>query len=138
MQLTRTNNIQNSSLPPCTRLSPMSGIYNSLPCEYTGPRAFSLLQISPSSDSRSPVETRLFNASLDGSPMYDALLYSWAGSGNNRCVIFNGAKILVLDNLYSAMVQLRQQNFPKTGTFWIDSICVSIKPLFRTAMSRYN
>ncbi|OJD32388.1 heterokaryon incompatibility [Diplodia corticola] len=67
---------------------------------------------------------------LGKEPSYEALSYTWyidrdTGSpieGRMRTMICNGKKLRVHQNLYNALLQLRNQN--RRSPLWIDAICI--------------
>lgn len=91
----------------------------------TNQSTFRLLQIYPVSGTTTNIKIRLFNASLDDPPPYDALSYRWESSTRKQCILVNGARFLVSSNLYSAMLRMQSQSAPMTGTYWIDQICIN-------------
>lgn len=97
-------------------------IYDGLP---TGRREFRLLQIQPSQESDAPMIIQLFKKTLDEPPPYEALSYRWEGPASAHPIIVNGVKLSIMGNLYSALLQLRQQSFPSAPHLWIDSICIN-------------
>lgn len=86
-----------------------------------------LLQIEPAGDSTSPIIARLFKASLDDHPPYEAVSYRWEQISNSHFIIVNGAKFPVMRNVFSLLSEFRRQAYPSSPTFWIDSVCINQK-----------
>ncbi|KAG9235262.1 heterokaryon incompatibility protein-domain-containing protein [Amylocarpus encephaloides] len=69
------------------------------------------------------IRCEVFTATLDDSPSYDALSYTW---GLPTCphfpILLNGRKFLARENLWLALYQI--QNTTGPVVIWIDAICV--------------
>ncbi|KAK3947131.1 heterokaryon incompatibility protein-domain-containing protein [Pseudoneurospora amorphoporcata] len=84
-----------------------------------------LLQLLPSENEDAAIHCRLFCTPLDskGTRPYEALSYVW-GSEDNPCSIFiNGCAFAVRENLYAALLHLRDHSIKRT--IWIDAICIN-------------
>ncbi|KAK3334834.1 heterokaryon incompatibility protein-domain-containing protein, partial [Neurospora tetraspora] len=84
-----------------------------------------LLQILPHENEDAAIHCRLFCTALDskGTRPYEALSYVW-GSEDKRCSIFiNGCNLAVGENLYAALLHLRDHCIERT--IWIDAICIN-------------
>ncbi|KAK1777166.1 heterokaryon incompatibility protein-domain-containing protein, partial [Copromyces sp. CBS 386.78] len=95
-----------------------------------------LLQLLPSENEDAAIHCRLFCTALDskgttldskGTRPYEALSYVW-GSEDNPCSIFiNGCAFAVRENLYAALLHLRDHSIERI--IWIDAICINQKDL---------
>jgi hypothetical protein len=65
---------------------------------------------------------RLFPANLDDKPSFTALSYVWGDQKNKRVVLVNKHPWKVTQNLFLAMMELRES---KSITVWIDAICIN-------------
>ncbi|KAK3338243.1 heterokaryon incompatibility protein-domain-containing protein [Neurospora tetraspora] len=84
-----------------------------------------LLQLLPHENEDTAIHCRLFCTTLDskGTRPYEALSYVW-GSEANPCSIFiNGCAFTVRENLYAALLHLRDHSIQRT--IWIDAICIN-------------
>lgn len=86
---------------------------------------FRLLQIEPAESLTTQIKARLFKASLDIPPVYEAVSYRWEGMKNAHSIIVNGTQFSVMDNVFSFLLELRRQAFPTSPTVWIDSVCIN-------------
>ncbi|KAJ0103863.1 Heterokaryon incompatibility protein 6 [Diaporthe amygdali] len=91
----------------------------------TSKNEFRLLQIEPAENSGDPIIGRLFKASLDHFPPYDAVSYRWERTKKSHTIIINGTKFPVMENVFCFLSEFRQQSFPASPTFWIDSVCIN-------------
>ncbi|RYP75436.1 hypothetical protein DL770_007399 [Monosporascus sp. CRB-9-2] len=70
-----------------------------------------------------PVRCSLDNVSLDdGETDFEALSYVWGREKVSREIWLPGGRLLVRDNLYSALLRFRHTDKPRT--LWIDAICI--------------
>ncbi|KAK3340820.1 heterokaryon incompatibility protein-domain-containing protein, partial [Neurospora tetraspora] len=84
-----------------------------------------LLQLLPHENEDAAIHCRLFCTTLDskGTRPYEALSYVW-GSEDKPCSIFiNRCNLAVGENLYAALVHLRDHCIERT--IWIDAICIN-------------
>jgi hypothetical protein len=69
------------------------------------------------------IRCEVFEASLDDSPSYDALSYTWGlASCPHYPILLNGRTFLARENLWLALYQL--QNTAEPVVIWIDAICI--------------
>lgn len=86
---------------------------------------FRLLQIEAVDDHTTPIIARLFNASLDDPPRYEAVSYRWQQAQDTHFIVINGVKVPVMQNVFSALSEFRRRSYPSSPIFWIDSICIN-------------
>jgi Heterokaryon incompatibility protein (HET) len=53
---------------------------------------------------------------------YEALSYTWGQSTSRKLISINGATLLVTENLYAALLHLRDEQKPRI--LWVDAICI--------------
>jgi hypothetical protein len=58
---------------------------------------------------------------------YEALSYTWGQSASRKPISINGTILLVTENLYSALLHLRDEKKPRI--LWIDAICIDQRNL---------
>ncbi|KAK8108432.1 HET-domain-containing protein [Apiospora sp. TS-2023a] len=113
--------VRGNSAPPVLRAVPTYA-YSALP-EY----CIRLLQIMPHHDEHAPIRCQLFNYPLFGSNqdchLYEALSYVWGPSETPRVVYVNEACLAVTENLYMALLRLRNHALPRV--IWADAICIN-------------
>lgn len=90
---------------------------DSLPPDY-----IRLLYIEASCE-ESPIRCRLVNTSLQASPPYEALSYTWGSVEQDSIVTCDGFPMLVTHNLYDALRYLRQPDGDRI--MWIDAVCIN-------------
>jgi len=54
--------------------------------------------------------------------LYEALSYVWGSPENRRSIRVNGSELLVTENLYAALLHLRNAYLARV--IWIDAICI--------------
>lgn len=86
---------------------------------------FRLLQIEPAKDVTTPISARIFKASLNDPPIYEAVSYRWEWTKDAPCIMVNGVKFPVMDNVVSFLSEFRRQAFPASPILWIDSVCIN-------------
>jgi hypothetical protein len=69
------------------------------------------------------IECKIFHASLDDSPDYDALSYVWGDRRDLRQISLEGHPFHVTANLHGALSRL--QLSPVTRPIWIDAVCIN-------------
>ncbi|PNP73351.1 hypothetical protein FNYG_13308 [Fusarium nygamai] len=71
------------------------------------------------------IQCRIELASLDSPPPYKALSYTWGSERLPRRILVDGSWLAVTENLYIALIHLRQrtQDLP----LWVDAICIDQK-----------
>lgn len=97
-------------------------IYDDLP---TCDGEFRLLEIVPAADPTSHIIARLFNASLEDPPRYEAVSYRWEQTADAHFISVNGVKFPVRRDMVSLLSEFRRQSYPSSPIFWIDSICIN-------------
>lgn len=91
----------------------------------TGDGEFRLLQIEPAEDGTTQIIARLFKASLDNPPAYEAVSYRWERTKQSHFITVNGSKFPVARNVYLLLSEFRRQSHPCPSIFWIDSVCIN-------------
>ncbi|KAK3355245.1 heterokaryon incompatibility protein-domain-containing protein, partial [Neurospora tetraspora] len=102
--------------------SPKQNLYYNVPLARGHIR---LLQLLPHKNEDAAIHCRLFCTALDskGTRPYEALSYVW-GSEDKPCSIsINGCDLPVGENLYAALLHLRDHSIERT--IWIDAICIN-------------
>lgn len=93
---------------------------------YTGlasERSIRLIYFPRSTISDGRLSCTLKEVSLDSSPTFQALSYTW-GDGDSPChLICEGQTIAVTQNLYNALAQLRTSS--EELCIWIDAVCIN-------------
>ena len=107
--------------------------YSSLPL---GPdsKVIRLLRLMPYKNERrgrTEIQCELFEYTPQdphkGTHLYEALSYTWGGSDKPRSISINKQKLAVTENLYAALLYLRDRSFERI--LWIDAICINQKDL---------
>lgn len=83
------------------------------------------MQIEPAKDVTTPISARIFKASLNDPPTYEAVSYRWEWTKDAPCIMVNGVKFPVMDNVVSFLSEFRRQAFPASPILWIDSVCIN-------------
>jgi hypothetical protein len=91
------------------------------------PLTIRLLIVLPSPYKYSTIECHLCSDSLHNKPKYTALAYGWGTYAGTFGIIVNGQSFYVKDNLYGALLELRDAEAPRV--FWIDAICIDMENL---------
>jgi hypothetical protein len=86
------------------------------------PNHIRLLHLTPGQPSE-PLHITLTPVLLSSSPIYECLSYTWGTTSNQRTIYAFGAEMLVTQNLYLALQQLRQPD--QIRVLWIDAICIN-------------
>jgi Heterokaryon incompatibility protein (HET) len=81
-----------------------------------------LLYIEPGVD-ESPIRCRLVTTSLEASPPYEALSYTWGSTEKDSTITCDNVPIFVTQNLYDAIKYLR--NSENERIMWIDAVCIN-------------
>ena len=85
-----------------------------------------LLCLKPDTDKSAHIHCELFEYLLQdhsGSHLYEALSYVWGGSHKKHHIFIQGCSFNVTDNLYEALLQLRNHTLERT--IWVDAICIN-------------
>ena len=93
--------------------------YTLLPLEIEK-NQFRLLQVLPGK-SDDPIETKLYVVCRDDGPIYSALSYTWGDHTQVMPITVNGLEWFVTENLYLALLYLRDEN--QELTLWVDALC---------------
>ena len=81
---------------------------------------------------KSLIYCTLHQISLDATPLFKALSYTWlldkdlkkqTVQGKERAIICDGRYFLVRENLFNAMIELGETQLG--GLLWIDAICIN-------------
>jgi hypothetical protein len=83
-----------------------------------------LLHIEAGID-ESPISCRLVTTSLDASPPYEALSYTWFATEHEFTITCDDALLSVTRNLYDAVLYLRDPEHKRI--MWIDAVCINQK-----------
>lgn len=94
-------------------------------------REIRLLQLLPVRETETGLSfgARLFTASLDSLPWYDALSYRWEGLNQSQKISVNGYSMSISNNLYLALNEIRNVSVARGRTsafnLWVDGICIN-------------
>jgi hypothetical protein len=98
--------------------------YSPLP---TKDNTIRLLQILPSNDSADVIHCELIEYTLinsgSASHPYEALSYVWGSNVDPRRIILDGKDFPVTQNLYKALLRLRNHGLIRT--VWTDAVCIN-------------
>lgn len=92
--------------------------YESLPYPASSIR----LAILQPGDRKSPVKVTLKTATFISRPKYKALSYTWGSPDVTKVIKLNGQTFKARNNLWDALVHLRDEF--EERTLWIDAICI--------------
>jgi hypothetical protein len=68
------------------------------------------------------VSVNLRRVSLDDTPTYETLSYTWGGYGGGRSILVSSIyRLAVTDNVYNALRRLRGRR----PVLWIDALCIN-------------
>lgn len=91
------------------------------------PYTIRLLRILPSNGAANSVRCELFEYTLRMSDIavhpYEALSYVWGSEENPKAIEVNSKTVLIKNNLYAALVRLRDDQIPRI--IWADAICIN-------------
>ncbi|KAK4183909.1 heterokaryon incompatibility protein-domain-containing protein [Podospora australis] len=82
-----------------------------------------LLDLMPASGADETLEIHLHHRPLDAAGDYTCLSYAWGDPEPVRSVRLNGRHFNVRDNLFAALLRLRDLDKPRR--LWIDAICIN-------------
>ncbi|GJC90085.1 heterokaryon incompatibility protein 6, OR allele [Colletotrichum liriopes] len=71
------------------------------------------------------ISCEIFQACLDGRGCgvpCEALSYTWGSPELTKDILLNGKRLPVTDNLYQALLHLRQRD--RDRILWIDAVCI--------------
>jgi hypothetical protein len=83
-----------------------------------------LLHIEAGVD-ESPIRYRLVTTSLEASPPYEALSYTWGSIEQGSTITCDDVPLFVTQNLYDAIKYLRNPEHERI--MWIDAVCINQK-----------
>ncbi|PVH74769.1 HET-domain-containing protein, partial [Cadophora sp. DSE1049] len=72
---------------------------------------------------REIVRCELSVAALEEKPKYEALSYEWGDAKTTWAIVLNGKRKLIRENLYQALLHLRNQDTIRT--LWIDALSIN-------------
>lgn len=87
---------------------------------------FRLLQVLPGT-SADQIETKLYVVCRDDGPIYSALSYTWGDHTQVMPILVNGLEWFVTENLYLALLYLREEG--RELTLWVDALCEFVSNL---------
>lgn len=85
-------------------------------------REIRLLRLLPG-DNDCPVKADLFRESLDNSPDFSVLSYSWGPESDKVPITVEGMTVMITRNLHQCLLNLRSDITPLV--IWIDAICIN-------------
>jgi hypothetical protein len=101
--------------------------YPPLSIELQSFRLLCLLPAENESTKTTRIRCRLAEYSLQDSgksiPLYDALSYTWDDPAKPRSIFINEQKLAVTENLYAALLQIRDRGLNQI--IWIDALCIN-------------
>ncbi|KAL1893339.1 hypothetical protein Sste5346_006517 [Sporothrix stenoceras] len=84
-----------------------------------------ILSIEPGKNDE-PIVCKLVEVPFRDKPKFNALSYTWGDSTpSDPKITLNGFPFRVRQNLYDALIFLRQQSASAPQRFWIDAICIN-------------
>jgi hypothetical protein len=101
--------------------------YTQLDATARGIRLIALHSVpSPDNNGVDPVICDIFTASLNHSPIYEALSYTWGDPNLRSNISFNGSLVSVTANLAKALRDIRHiEVIQATRILWVDAICTN-------------
>jgi hypothetical protein len=82
-----------------------------------------VLTLYPAEDRQSIIRCSLTTTSLQDFPEYSALSYVWGSSETTHTIEINGRCFQILQNLRSALEDIRSQSHARK--LWVDAICIN-------------
>jgi hypothetical protein len=98
--------------------------YSYSPHSLTG-NSIRLLRLKPAKTKSADIHCELFEYALHDSSavhLYEALSYVWGRSEKKLRVFMHGCSFDVTDNLYAALLELRNHTMERT--MWVDAMCI--------------
>jgi Heterokaryon incompatibility protein (HET) len=87
------------------------------------PNSIRLLRLLPSEKDGKSLQCELFEyRSQKPSHPYEALSYVWGSEDKPRSIIIDNQNLNVTQNLYTALLHLRDHGCPRV--LWVDAICI--------------
>ncbi|KAJ4129750.1 hypothetical protein NW754_004034 [Fusarium falciforme] len=96
-------------------------LYSLIPLE-PKKREIRLLRLLPGGGD-GPVKTDLIRESLDNSPDFSVLSYSWGPESDKVPITVQGMTVMITRNLHQCLLNLRSDTTPLV--IWIDAICIN-------------
>jgi hypothetical protein len=91
-----------------------------------GPNSIRLLRLLPHEDENAPIQCQLLDYFLQEpgkrTHLYDALSYVWGDPNNLRSIYIGKYQSPVTENLYAALLRLRDFSFERI--IWVDAVCI--------------
>ena len=88
----------------------------------TNPNSIRILKLAPS-DGTTTLRCTLEEVSLDSTPQYKALSYTWGTQASSKHMYYDGKILLVTENCEEILLHLRSAT--ETVVLWIDAICIN-------------
>lgn len=85
-------------------------------------RSIRLLELLPSSRTRTKIIIRLKEVNLDDFPAFEAVSQAWEGQEADQSIICDGNELLVSSTCKAALRRLRHKL--QSRILWIDQICI--------------
>ncbi|KAE8362733.1 heterokaryon incompatibility protein-domain-containing protein [Aspergillus caelatus] len=92
-----------------------------------GSSTIRVLLLLPNTDDTASISCQLINYSLPTTGNsylpYEALSYVWGSESTSRCIFLDGSTLSITDNLYAALLHLRDRQFPRI--LWVDAVSIN-------------
>lgn len=72
------------------------------------------------------IRCQIIRTSLEHSPAFSALSYSWGSSKPNRGIEVDGSNMYVSENLLAALLQFQADDSSSPKLFWVDAVCIAL------------
>jgi hypothetical protein len=84
-----------------------------------------ILRIQPAKKESDEIQCEFIPSLLNNLPEYEALSYTWGGPAPDpgKFILLNFQRFPIFENLFAALLRLRQTYKPRT--IWIDAICIN-------------
>ena len=82
-----------------------------------------VLELLSSKESQDPLECKIRHITLDDSPQYAALSYTWGDSSLTSLLVVEGLQLHISKSLESALRHFRQR--PGEHILWADAVCIN-------------
>lgn len=83
-----------------------------------------LLTLLPPGESPDEIRCTLSAVSLSDPPEYEALSYCWGDESIKQPISCDQGRVMVTENLFSALRTLRRSDTDGPRTLWIDALCI--------------
>jgi hypothetical protein len=112
-----------AKLPYISTRSPSASFRYTALSETSQAPEIRIVQLEPGSGSQA-ISCKLQTVRLQNPlPQYDAISYTWGKPHRTKEVLCDGAKLLVTENLYEALRNIRTAN--TVVSIWIDQLCIN-------------